>query len=50
MFNLSTDMDEEFYNLSQEAYKILCEEGDLLDSLNEVEYDDYEFAGECDYE
>ena len=50
MFNQHTDMDEEFYNLSDQAYKILREDTDLLDALDEVEYDDYEFAGECDYE
>ena len=50
MSNLPTDMDKEFYNLSEEAYKILCEEGDLLDTFDEIEYDDYEFTGECDYD
>ena len=43
-------MNEEFYNLTEEAYKILLEEGDLLDSIDEIEYDDYEFSGECDYD
>ncbi len=51
MFNPCTDMDNETYNLSEEAYKILCDDGDLLDILNDdIEYDDYEFSGECDYE
>jgi hypothetical protein len=43
-------MNEEHYNLTEETYKILCEEGDLYDVFNEIEYDDYEFAGECDYD
>jgi hypothetical protein len=38
------------YQLTEEAYKILCEDGDLLDIFDEIEYDDYEFSGECDYE
>ena len=50
MSNLCTDMDKEFYNLTEEAYKILCEEGDLLDELTEIEYDDYEFTGDFDYD
>lgn len=43
-------MDNEFYNLTEEAYKILCEEGDVLDVLDEIEYDDYEFTGDFDYD
>lgn len=43
-------MDNEFYNLTEEAYKILCEEGDILDVLDEIEYDDYEFTGDFDYD
>jgi len=43
-------MDNEFYNLTEEAYKILCEEGDVLDELTEIEYDDYEFTGDFDYD
>lgn len=50
MFNQHIDLMEP-YQLTEEAYKILNEEGDLLDILdNEIEYDDYEFSGECDYE
>jgi hypothetical protein len=50
MYNLHIDSMEP-YDLTEEAYKILKEEGDLLDILeNEIEYDDYEFSGECDYE
>lgn len=51
MSNPFTDMDYEPYNLSEEAYKILQEEGDLLDILNdEIEYDDYQDSGDFDYE
>lgn len=38
------------YELTEEAYKILCEEGDLLDKFNELEYDDYQESGDFDYE
>lgn len=49
MSNLFIDHMEP-YDLSEEVYKILCEEGDLIDNLEEIEYDDYEFSGECDYD
>ena len=48
MYNLHIDMEP--YELTEEVYKILCEEGDLLDIFNYVEYDDYETSGECDYD
>ena len=41
----------ERYQLTEETYKILTEEGDLLDILNhEIEYDDYQETGDFDYE
>ena len=48
MYNLHIDMEP--YELSEEVYKILCEQGDPLDAFNDVEYDDYELSGECDYD
>ena len=48
MYNLHIDMEP--YELSEEVYKILCEQEDPLDILNDVEYDDYEFPGDYDYE
>lgn len=55
MSNLPTDMNNERYDLSEEAYKILNADMyrtvmDDLDDLDDINYDDYEFAGECDYE
>jgi len=43
-------MNNEFHNLSEEALKIFYEEGDLLDTLDEIEYDDYETTGDFDYD
>jgi hypothetical protein len=48
MYNLHIDMEP--YELSEEVYKILCDEGDPLDIFNYVEYDDYECSGDYDYE
>lgn len=58
MYNLLTDydqMEEEFYQLSEEAYKIICRESyanpvDVIDELNIIEYDDWEDTTEFDYE
>ena len=50
MFNHCTEMDKEFYELSQEAYDILCEEPDFFDNLDDIEYDDYEFSGDFSYD
>jgi len=49
MFNLSTNMDKEFYDLSEETFQIPYLEEDL-DNLEEIEYDDYETPGDFDYE
>lgn len=60
MYNLPTDydqMEEEFYELSDEAYKILCVESyaytdpiEALDELNVIEYDDWEDTSEFHYD
>ena len=57
MYNLPTDydqMDKEYYELSEEAYKILCVESysdalEVLDELNVIEYDDWEDTTEFHY-
>jgi len=38
------------YELTEEVYEILCENGDPLDVFDDVEYDDFEFSGDYDYE
>jgi hypothetical protein len=52
MYNLPTDMNNEHYELTEEAYKLLNADmyrtvHDDLDDLDDICYDDYEFTGEC---
>lgn len=40
-------MEKEIYS---DIYEILNSDEDLFDIVEEIEYDDYEFTGECNYD